>query len=73
MAVSDNQCSSNDEEELEGVGGDENPALASSQETVESCEEEGSDAERCDGRDCFDPADTFRWGDDTETKVNGVS
>lgn len=69
----DDESSEDNEQALERVGGDEDPTLARRKEAMEAGEEEGADAERGNGDECFDPAHAFRGSDDTETEVDRVA
>lgn len=73
MAVGDDECSKHNEQELDCVRGDEDPALAGREEAVEACEEEGPGAEGGNGCKCFYPANAFRGSDETETEVYRVA
>jgi hypothetical protein len=45
VADGDDYCGEDNEEGLEEVGGDEDPALLGGEGAVEACEEEGAEAE----------------------------
>lgn len=62
-----------DEEELDRVGGDEDPAAAGGEVAVEAAEEEGSDAEGYDGDAGAHPARVGFWLGDSEADVDGVA
>lgn len=73
VAVGNDKSGEDDQQELKRVRGDQDPAFAGREKTVEAGEEERAGTERDNGGDCFNPADAFRGGDDTETEINRVA
>ena len=73
VADGDDQCSEGDQQRLEEVGGDEDPALFGGEGAVEAGEEEGTEAEGEDGDAGALPAVVVVGRDEAEAEVDCVA